>query len=160
METVPAGERHVEDIVRLWEQLAGFHEELDPFYATCDGAGSDFEIHLRQAIDAEDFLVLVCENEGAVVGYALSSVELHPPVLECRRFGHVNDLVVDEAFRRRGAGRMLVAATVAWFEERDIDRVELEVAETNGPGLAFWRAVGFADFQRIMVHRGEGRPRG
>jgi ribosomal protein S18 acetylase RimI-like enzyme len=159
LKAVPAGEQHVEGIVRLWEQLAGLHAALDPFYATCEGAAGNFETHLRQAIAAEDFLVLACISEGTVVGYALSSLEQHPPVVECRMFGHIDDLVVDEAFRRRGAGTLLVSWTIEWFEQRGIDRIELEVAETNGPGLAFWRTIGFTDFQRIMVRRADtGRP--
>lgn len=159
MKAVPAGEQHVEAIVRLWEQLAALHAVLDPFYATCEGAAGNFETHLRQAIAAEDFLVLACISEGTVAGYALSSVEQHPPVVECRMFGHIDDLVVDVAFRRRGAGTLLVSWTIEWFEQRGIDRIELEVAETNGPGLAFWRTIGFTDFQRIMVRRADtGRP--
>ena len=153
MEVVPAAERHIEDIIRLWERLAAYHAALDPFFVMCRGATGTFETHLRQAVEAEDFLVLVCVSEGEVIGYALSSVEQHPPVVECRAFGHMDDLVVDEHRRRRGAGGMLVSATVEWFEERGIDRVEMEVAEANEPGLAFWRAVGFTNFQRIMVRR-------
>ena len=144
--------------MRLWEQLARHHATLDPFFTPCAGAAGNFETHLRQAIAAEDFLVLVCVSEGTVIGYALSSVEQHPPVLECRAFGHLDDLVVEVAFRRRGAASLLVSRIIEWFEERGIGRIELEVAETNEPGLAFWRAAGFSDFQRIMVRKGDEDP--
>jgi len=92
------------------------------------------------------------------VGYALASAEQHPPVVACRDFGHIDNLVVDADFRRRGAGRLMVEYTVEWFTGRGITRTELDVSELNLAGLAFWRAVGFNDFQRVMVRKENAGP--
>jgi ribosomal protein S18 acetylase RimI-like enzyme len=61
--------------------------------------------------------------------------------------------VVDLLERRKGVGTLLVESAVEWFESCGINKVELEVAEANEGGLAFWRSQGFGDFQRMLLRK-------
>jgi GNAT superfamily N-acetyltransferase len=151
LEVGPAVETDVDRIVELWEQLAGFHESLEPFYKRCDFASANFRTYLNACLEATDTRVVVCREDGKVIGYAIALVELHPPVYTFRAFGCIDNLVVDEAQRRRGAGTLLVREVLDWLKSRGMTRVELNVSELNEAGLAFWGSQGFAGFQKVLT---------
>lgn len=150
VEVMVAGPEHVPAILVLWEELASHHERLDPFYLRCEGATGNFETYIRLCIDSPDSLVLVCLDDDHVIGYANSSIQQHPPVVRCRIYGFIDNIVVAGTHRRRGAASLMLSRTLFWLAERGIDRVELNVSEQNAGGLEFWRSRGFLDFQRLM----------
>lgn len=65
------------------------------------------------------------------------------PFLQPGDVCYLDTLVVRSSLRRRGVGRALVEAGVAWARERGASRIELGVYEFNEAAKAFWRAVGF-----------------
>jgi ribosomal protein S18 acetylase RimI-like enzyme len=146
-----ADEKDVDRIVELWEQLAVLHETLEPFYRRCDFASANFRTYVNACLEVPDTQVLVCGEDGEVVGYCIAVIELHPPVYTCRAFGFIDNLVVDESERRKGAGTALVREALDWLKSRGMTRVELNVAEVNEAGIAFWKSQGFADFQRVLA---------
>jgi ribosomal protein S18 acetylase RimI-like enzyme len=60
---------------------------------------------------------------------------------------------IDPRYRRRGLGRALVDAAVAWAAARGADELRLWVDDTNPGAAEFYRALGF-------VPTGENRPVG
>jgi ribosomal protein S18 acetylase RimI-like enzyme len=73
-----------------------------------------------------------------------------------RPFAVIEDCYVVEAARRRGAGRLLVEAGLAWVKDRGLERVALSVVADNGPAEAFWKALGFETYRVNMDLRLEG----
>jgi ribosomal protein S18 acetylase RimI-like enzyme len=57
---------------------------------------------------------------------------------------------VDERYRRRGAGTMLLDGLRQWAQERGADSLELNVHEFNHGALKFYRAQGFDVFRYAM----------
>ena len=85
-------------------------------------------------------------------GLCIARVDRAPPIhLETCR-GEITDLFVRASKRRRGVGRALLGAALAWVKQRGASRIEVRVAATNPEALAFWRASGFADFMDVL-HR-------
>ena len=89
--------------------------------------------------------LLAAELEGRVVG--LVSVELRSPpeypILVPRRFGYVEDLVVDAEARRRGVGRALMAAAEAWIVSQGGSECRLNVYSFNAAALALYEELGY-----------------
>ena len=67
------------------------------------------------------------------------------------RSAFVDDLFVRPALRNRGVGRALVEQARAICEELGVRAMHLEVARTNGPAQAVYRAVGFDSTDREML---------
>ena len=65
----------------------------------------------------------------------------------------ISDLWVDPEARRRGIGRALVDASLAWVRQRGVVRVSVRVAVANAEGQAFWRALGFDDLLDVLQRR-------
>ena len=58
---------------------------------------------------------------------------------------HLLDLAVDPSARRRGVGRALVAAVLAYARENQARLVLLEVRRSNHAAIALYRSAGFSE---------------
>ena len=78
---------------------------------------------------------LAAVADGKAVGYA-------GMWLVCDE-GHITNIAVHPAYRRQGAGRMLLAALLAEGERRDLALLTLEVRKSNAPAISLYRSLGF-----------------
>jgi ribosomal protein S18 acetylase RimI-like enzyme len=91
--------------------------------------------YLREAAAAPGALLLVAEDAGAVVGFALTYADREPePWME--------SLHVLREFRSRGAGRMLMSATARELEARGHRTMRLGVVEGNTGAARFYERLG------------------
>ena len=83
--------------------------------------------------------VLVAEADGAVVARLSLARDPHPGS------AHVADLglMVAASHRRRGIGRALLVAAVAWARGAGVRKLELHVFPHNEPALALYEGFGF-----------------
>lgn len=96
--------------------------------------------------------VLVAEREGAVVG--MVTAQLVVSTAEGGLSAWLEDLVVLEAERGRGAGRALAEAARGWAAERGAVRLQLLADRENAPALAFYRRLGWGGTQLVCLRRG------
>jgi GNAT superfamily N-acetyltransferase len=83
------------------------------------------------------------QDPGAAAGVGYALFQREPEWVYLRQF------YVRPECRRRGIGR----AALAWLRANawaDSPRVRIEVLTGNSAGIAFWRAVGFADYCLTM----------
>jgi ribosomal protein S18 acetylase RimI-like enzyme len=81
-------------------------------------------------------LFLVGEQDGAIVGSVMGGYEGHR--------GWVNYLAVDDAHRRAGLGRALMAEVEARLRALGCPKLNLQVRDDNAGALAFYERIGFA----------------
>lgn len=98
---------------------------------------------LVSQISNPESLVMVAEHSGAVIGYVFADIE---PTnwMELRGpCGVVQDLFVDEAARRLGAGRALLHAALDWIRSQGRSQVVLMTKTRNEHAQHLFAAVGF-----------------
>lgn len=131
-------------ITRLWRELIGFHESLGgQDFRLAPNAEADWKRYLRGHLTGASKLCLVAEAGRRPVGFLLASIELRPPILMERKYGHISDAYVQEPERGKGVGKALVADALAWFEEKRVMRVRLQTDARNTLGFEFWKKLGF-----------------
>lgn len=92
--------------------------------------------------DADSF-VHVAERAGEVVGYVFADVEgtswrdLRGPC------GFIHDVFVLESERRRGTGRALMDAAIAWIHSRGMSQVVLWSKSGNDSAQHLFASLGF-----------------
>lgn len=69
---------------------------------------------------------------------------------------YVEDLFVDEAFRRRGVGAALLRHVARLARERDCGRLEWSVLDWNEPAIRFYRELGAVPMSDWTVFRVTG----
>jgi GNAT superfamily N-acetyltransferase len=69
---------------------------------------------------------------------------------------YIEDLFVDESFRRRGFGRALLLYVARLAKERDCGRLEWSVLDWNEPAINFYKKLGAVPLSEWTVFRVTG----
>lgn len=85
-------------------------------------------------------LWLVAVEDDRVIGYAGSQTVLGE--------ADMMNVAVSPEFRKKGVGRALVTSLVAALREREAYSLTLEVRASNGPAIALYNSLGFAQVGR------------
>lgn len=144
-------------VVALARQMADYHHQLDPYYKT-SAAYKNLEGDFAEELEDKDSLILVAEIDGRVTGYFRGMIEPAPLYVAAKKVGVVNDLFVEPAGRKKGAGGKLFQAALDWFGDRGVKNIELNVDARNTLGIAFWKKHGFFDYKiRMRKDFGPGK---
>lgn len=139
------GERaDIPALVDLLRQL--FSIEAD-FQVEPDKQAMGLELLLRHP----GAVIWVAESGGVVVG--MISVQVLLSTAEGAAVGLIEDLVVAEGWRRRGAGRQLLRAAEAWAAEQGLARLQLLADRDNAAALAFYRQQGWSGTQLMGLRK-------
>lgn len=92
---------------------------------------------------------LVAEFKGRIVGYVIGT-------LRWSSIGHVISIAVDEAFRRRGIGTMLMKEVMGRLREQGAKVYRLEVRVSNVPASKLYEKLGFRKVGVIEGYYGDG----
>ncbi|HEU4694641.1 MAG TPA: GNAT family N-acetyltransferase [Vicinamibacterales bacterium] len=146
----PATRSDLPALGRLGALLMKTHYEFDrqrfmaPGESSDEGYGWFLGTQLRDA----DVVVLVAEQNGAVVGYVYAGLEPQSWKELRDACGFIHDVVVEEAGRRAGVATALIAAATDWLRARGAPRVMLWTAQKNEGAQRLFERLGF---RRTMV---------
>jgi GNAT superfamily N-acetyltransferase len=108
-------------------------------YATSTG---EVEAYLRAILDSPRQRVIVaCRDDGSVVGWIHVFISLR---VTSRPFGELGGLVVDEQFRGRGIGRLLLGAAEEWAILEGVDSLRVRSRSDRTDSHAFFERANFA----------------
>jgi ribosomal protein S18 acetylase RimI-like enzyme len=135
---------------RLGALLVRAHHDFDArrFIAPTADTPEAYAWFLRTQLDEPDAAVLVAEADGEVIGYAYATVEGHDYMALRGPAGVLHDVIVDPAHRRRGAGRLLLEAALAFLRARGTPRAVLSTAVANEVAQRLFARTGF---RRTMI---------
>ncbi len=148
-----AAPRDLDRIAALWTALAAHHGRLDPLFRQRPGSDAAVRALLAAQLRDPDAALFVCDLDGDLGGFCGVRIDQGPPIFEEVARVEITDLGVREDLRRRGIGRALCDAALAWASERGQRRVEVRVAAGNAEGQGFWRALGFRDLMDVLQRR-------
>jgi ribosomal protein S18 acetylase RimI-like enzyme len=91
---------------------------------------------------------IIAEIEGRTVGFAcLRSV---PSLCYDPTYAEMTELFVEESYRRQGVGRALVTCAERLAQENGATALVLLTGLENTLGQAFYRAMGYTDWELAM----------
>jgi ribosomal protein S18 acetylase RimI-like enzyme len=137
-------------IGRLGALLIAEHHDFDSrrFLAAKQRTPTDYASFLSTQLEDPDVAVLVADQDGDVIGYAYAAVEGYDYMSLRGPAGVLHDVIVDPQQRRRGVGRLLLDASLAFMKSRGAPRVILWTAEQNEPAQRLFASIGF---RRTMI---------
>ena len=150
-----ARERDLERLVALFSTLLEYHAERSPRLALRAGAEAEEQVRrlLAARLRHSESRVLVWDEDGDLCGLCVARVLERPAIFAETERGEIEHLLVRESSRRRGVGRALAEAALAWMVERGIRRAEVQVVVENTGARAFWRALGFGAAMDVLERR-------
>lgn len=121
-----------DDAAEVWPLVRALAQTYTP-------RAEDFPRRWSQVLASPAATALVAEHDGRVVGLAVAhahvALNADGPVV------WLEEVVVDEALRRRGVGATLVGAVEAWARAQGARHVALATRRA----LPFYVALGFAE---------------
>jgi len=103
-----------------------------------------------------DGFTLIAEVDGKAAGFLLGYIDslgdgdIHLRE-EFRRSGHISDVFVDPAYRRRGLTRAMLDEAERRFKSKGLAWMDLSFVDANDGAEKTYRAAGFAPYERIFV---------
>ena len=140
-------------INELRRQVKLLHTAGNPvFFAP--GFPQELADYLNVIFMQENGDVVVAEMNGHIVGYAcLTYVERPGSVFRNPlKYCDIDELGVDERFRRQGVGRAMIHFIRERAAERGFPRIELNMWEFNEDALKFYESLGFRTYRRYMEY--------
>jgi ribosomal protein S18 acetylase RimI-like enzyme len=109
--------------------------------------------HLAQRVAASQGRLVLAVADREVVGLLGFTIEEDQPFVreDVRRYGHVTDLVVHEAWRGRGVGRRLLEEAERLARAAGLRRLAIGVLEANEGAARLYRGFGFGDYLRVLT---------
>jgi GNAT superfamily N-acetyltransferase len=140
-------------LLDLWEDLQANGFAADPRYRPTPQARREMTAYTRDAwFDERPFpRVLVAEADGTLTGFVHGFPRIAVPVVDLSPTARIGDLHVHPDHRRRGIGRALVEAFAARALEAGFPRLEVGTLTADARAVAFWRAMGFDDWQVTLT---------
>jgi len=95
--------------------------------------------------------VFVAEEEESLVGFLAGRIRAQPQHFGGQQAGFISDVFTDGAYRNRGIAGELISRARSWFNERGIDRIELQVVAHNSEARDFYLRNGWVEELTQMV---------
>jgi ribosomal protein S18 acetylase RimI-like enzyme len=135
------------------KEIDAYHADAIPhFFQHYEGRPARSWDWFAGALDSPDSLLLVAEDDGAIVGFlwglVRQSAEL--PMHVPRRWLVVDMIGVAATHRGQGVGRALMAHAHEWAHGQGIFEAELTVWEFNQRAIAFYEELGYTTTVRRM----------
>lgn len=140
--------RHPDD--PSWEEVGRLFEEMYRYmdnHGLILGLAKDGRMKWLEAArtTAGRFsLLLAASHGGRMIGFAHGALKFLPDYLGGTPAGVITHIYVTEGFRNAGVGRVLLERLEAWFREKRVVSVELQVLAGNQEGISFWERTGYA----------------
>ena len=114
---------------RVFTPRPGYYDEVHDKYA--------------HALESEDSLIVVAEDEGEVVGMAYGELT-RPSSFSDERALEISSVAVRAGYRGRGVGKAVVSEAVRFALGRGVEWVTLKTFAPNEAAMGFWRTLGFS----------------
>lgn len=141
-----AEEKALDKVNELRKQVNAIHVKGRPDIFK-SGFGQELQNFVYVLLNDENRDILVVERDGVICGMACVEYVCKPetPYMMARDFYHVQEIAVDEAFRRQGVARELFEFMKEDAEKRKLNKIELDVWAFNESAIEFYAAMGFKE---------------
>jgi GNAT superfamily N-acetyltransferase len=142
------------------DAIVGLIRALNVYEAAITGdrlvtqaAADAYYTGLIERIARQDGRLLAAEADRAIVGMLGFIVQEDQLFVreDVRRHGYVCDLVVNEAWRGKGVGRLLIAEAERCTREKGLKRLVIGVMEGNHNAERLYAQLGFAVHAKAMM---------
>ena len=149
IEIRPAKREELEEVNRLREMVNELHVHGRPGWFRT-GFGDELKNFIYEFYDDDNNDVIVSVSEGVICGFASVQYLEHAgsPYSIPRKYYHIMEFGVDEAYRRKGVATALIEYCKKDALNKGFHRIELDYWSFNEEAEKFYEAAGFNVFRK------------
>jgi ribosomal protein S18 acetylase RimI-like enzyme len=139
-------------ICLLSDQVDRLHrQQLPHIFKKPEGPTREWE-YIQELLADPNTALIVAEIGDRWVGFVTITLffTAEIPLLVPRRYAVINNLVVDEGYRRKGIARELMTQAEAWAVEKGASSVELSVYKFNRDAQMLYEKLGYEVYMYKM----------
>ena len=156
MEIRKAKLKDITQITNYGLELLKYHQGIDLYFTPDKNAKEFYQKLFKKFIYSKNSNLLVAEDCGKIIGYALGGIHPRMPIFKIKRIGSINDIFIIKKFRKTGISKLFLIEMKKWFKNKKIKYIELSVHIENKIGKKVWLRYGFEDYmlkQRIEIEK-------
>lgn len=123
--------QHISD--KLIDRLNTLLQQLTPRADARDGA------YLREVVDQPDVYIYAAMLDDEIIGIVIGIVAL----TLLRKTMYIEEMVVDEEHRGKGAGKLLVEHALSKAQEMGVKEIDLTSNASRTSAIALYESFGF-----------------
>ena len=132
-------------VLRLFRQLHKIHSDLRPDFYLASDTPITQERYIEIFEDPENRVIGAMDGEKLVGMCFLFWRERKNPLCVPRKLAYLDDICVDEDYRKQGIGEMVCQEAFRIAREKKAVGAELSVWDCNQGAVAFYRKLGFTN---------------
>lgn len=139
----------LEAITLLSDKLGSSGEVYDKCIVSTWAHTTPGKKYFVNAIQKTDGICLVATSNTKVIGYCSGTL----PKKESWRtvkLAEIDNIFVEEEFRQKGIGKLLLDEFCNWAKKMKIDRVSISAFAENTRAIALYKREGFAPYDLIL----------
>lgn len=146
-----------DDIPALCARIAehqDYHRALEPQWPAGTDMAADYLAYLQAECAEHAGRIFLAVDDRTIAGFICIVTDTRGAPDDPARHAFVHDLFVARGYRRRRIATMLMKAAEAFAGSHGVIEVRLAVLERNQDARAFYAALGFRDYARILTRSG------
>jgi ribosomal protein S18 acetylase RimI-like enzyme len=141
-----ANSKDIINLQKLYQQVDILHQQALPEIFNSVDEFERTNSWFEARFEDDTYCMLVAEYQGEILGVVEIQIrQTQNPCLKPRTYGHIRDIIVDEAWRKRGIGKSLMQDAHKWAKQQGASSVELISFSFNTEALSFYRNLGYLD---------------
>jgi len=141
------------EVVQLWRRLAQDMSGLGGTHIVDDESLRRFHEFLEGLRKEDENQVLVSEINARIVGFLTFMKQAGSPLRSKYSRATIEDLYVDEDYRRTGIATELLERCLEYLRSRAVEEVRVNVLANNTTARNLYRKLGFSEHMIIVNKR-------
>ena len=139
----------------IFKQLHGLHVKHRPdIYRDVENPAEANGYIAEEVLNEENLILLGADVDSKIVGICFIVIRTpRNDALFPRVCAYIDNIAVDENYRRRGIGTALYNEAVKRAKEREAEVIQLQVSEFNKAALDFYKSLGMTVWEYKMEQR-------
>ena len=152
MEIRKATQHDIEDILKLKLKLKSQDIKIDPYLRPVEETKDVYKKYLIYDLKMQDIdrVVLVVVEGRKIIAYIRGTLIKTLHVLNVKLRGAIDNLYVEDKYRRKGIPENLIKELIKWFKQKNVDVITLHVYPSNSKAIALYKKFGFKEYSLNM----------
>jgi ribosomal protein S18 acetylase RimI-like enzyme len=145
----------IEGILKLKLRLKSQDIKTDPYLRPIDEVRDVYKKYLIHDLKMReiDRIVLVAVEDRKIIAYIRGTLTKTLHVLNVKLRGVIDNLYVEEKYRRKGVAKNLIEELMKWFKGKNVDVMTVHVYPLNSKAIALYKKLGFKEYSLNMNRR-------